>query len=416
MEQESKKDILKTITRYAQAGEWNKVIKGYEELLGRDQNDISLHNSLGDAYAKTDEHRKAFEHYLTVLNDYQKTKQVSKINFLYKKIVKLNPRKFDLEGKALHEKLTQIVNAQALYDKEDYDNSIPALKEAIKLDPFNIDLFMRLGDVCEKKMLIGDAVEAYVKLLRILIEKEMFEEAFAAAEKILTLDKGNIDAKAILAESYIIKGDKEKGEQAFNEILFFIKEKNFIAQGKEVAKKAMDYSLLIGREYYAYFLFKDNKIDEAKRILSEAYDLTMEEKLLFGKIYFKTLDFDKAKDIFLSLSPDLIQNNIEINELLGDIFLKLREYKKSSIYYFTAVKLLLNKNMLDAALVMGNKVINVDSDNIELHEIMANIYLKKGMKNNLIDEYTRLAALYDKLNRKEDAMKIRQMLTKLKII
>ena len=248
MEQESKKDILKTITRYAQAGEWNKVIKGYEELLERDQNDISLHNSLGDAYAKTDEHRKAFEHYLKVLNDYQKTKQVSKINFLYKKIVKLNPRKFDLEGKALHEKLTQIVNAQSLYDKEDYDNSIPALKEAIKLDPFNMDLFMRLGDVCEKKMLIGDAVEAYVKLLRILIEKEMFEEAFAAAEKILTLDKENIDAKAILAESYIIKGDKEKGEQAFNEILFFIKEKNFIAQGKDIAKKAMDYSLPIGRE------------------------------------------------------------------------------------------------------------------------------------------------------------------------
>jgi len=416
MENDSKKDILKTITRQAQAGEWDKVIKGYEELLSRDPDDISLHNSLGDAYAKTDEHRKAFEHYLKVLEDYQKTKQIAKINFLYKKISKLNPRKFDLEGKALHDKLTSIVNALALYDREDYDEAIPALKEAIKHDSFNMDLFMRLGDACERKMLIGDAVEAYVKLLRILVEKQMFEEAFAAAEKILSLDKENVDAKGILAESYIIKGDKEKGQQAFSEILAHIKEKNLIPQGKEVAKRAMDYSLQVGREYYAYFLFKDNKIEEAKKVLADAYDLTLNEKILLGKLHFKTLDYDKAKEIFMSLSPEIIQDNVEINELLGDIYLKLREHKKSAGYYFTAVKLLLNQNMLDAALSMSNKVINVDSDNVEVHEILANIYLKKGMKNNLIDEYTRLAAIYDKVNRKEDAFKVRQLLNKLKMI
>ena len=38
------------------------------------------------------------------------------------------------------------------------------------------------------------------------------------------------------------------------------------------------------------------------------------------------------------------------------------------------------------------------------------------MKLKVIDEYTKLASLYEKHGRSEDAMKIRQVLTKLKML
>ena len=118
---EDKKDILKTVTRLAQAGEWAKVIKEYEKLISMDPADINLHNSMGEALAKLGEFRKAYEHFQIVLNDYQAKGNSSKIMFLYKKIARLDPRKFDLEGKALHEKISKIVNALASYDSGDID-------------------------------------------------------------------------------------------------------------------------------------------------------------------------------------------------------------------------------------------------------------------------------------------------------
>lgn len=82
---ENKKDILKTVTRYAQAGQWDKVIKEYEKLLQMDPDDVSLHNSIGDALAKVGQDRKAFEHYLVVLKDYQKRDNLQKSVFYTKK-------------------------------------------------------------------------------------------------------------------------------------------------------------------------------------------------------------------------------------------------------------------------------------------------------------------------------------------
>ena len=89
---DKKKDILRTVTRYAQAGEWVKVIGEYEKLLKMDPNDISLFNSIGDALVKLNEHRKAYEWYIKVLDDYQRRGNTAKIPFMYKKIAKLNPR------------------------------------------------------------------------------------------------------------------------------------------------------------------------------------------------------------------------------------------------------------------------------------------------------------------------------------
>jgi uncharacterized protein (DUF2252 family) len=61
-------------------------------------------------------------------------------------------------------------------------------------------------------------------------------------------------------------------------------------------------------------------------------------------------------------------------------------------------------------------VLNVDGNSIEVFEILADIYTRKQMKNNLIDTYTKLAALYDGVHRTEESMKIKGILAKLKML
>jgi tetratricopeptide (TPR) repeat protein len=413
---EDKKDILKTITRYAQAGEWEKAIREYEKLLAMDPKDINTHNALGEALARTGDNRKAFEHYLKVLDDYTQKGNTSKMMFLYKKIAKLDPRKFDLEGKALHEKITRVVNATNAYDEGDPDKALPLLKEADKFDRYNPDILVKLGDVCEKKNMIGEAVEAYTTAIRVLVEKNKKDEAIAIAGRVLVMDKDNTEAMAMVADDLLSKGQKEKAEEIFKELLITMAEKDKIADGKEIAKRAMDLNIMYGKQFYAYFLFKDNKIEEAKNVLESSESLTPEEKVLLGKIYFKGCEYDRAKAILLSLSPDVIDQNAEIIEIIADSFLKMREYKTAAEYYLKALKMLKAEGHFDDAIMMANKMLNVDTENVELHEIMAEIYTKKNMKVKVIDEYAKLAALYEKHGRAEDALKIRQVLSRLKMV
>ncbi len=413
---EDRKDILKTITRYAQSGEWPKVIKEYEKLLAMDPNDINIYNSIGEAYSKVGENRKAFEYFKKVLEDYQSKGNASKIMFLYKKISKLDPKKFDLDGKALHEKITKIVAAITLSDAQDHDNALPALRDAEKIDKNNADIQIRIGETCEKKDLIGEAAEAYTKAIRLLVEKGKKDEAIIIAKKVLVLDKENTDAMAMVADDLISRGNKEKAEEIFKDLLITLAEKEKIAEGRDIAKRAMDLNVEYGKQFYAYFLFKENKTDEAKKILEGVESLSVEEKVLLGKIYFKGCEYDKAKSIMMSLDPSIVNENIEILEVIGDSMLKMREYKHAAEYYLKALKILKANGSFDEAIIMANKVMNVETENVELHEIMAEIYMKKGMKVKIIDEYTKLAALYDKHGRSEDSAKIKQVLAKLKMI
>jgi tetratricopeptide (TPR) repeat protein len=413
---EDKKDILKTVTRLAQAGEWAKVIKEYEKLMSMDPADINLHNSMGEALAKLGEFRKAYEHFQIVLNDYQAKGNSSKIMFLYKKIARLDPRKFDLEGKAQHEKISKIVNAMASYDSGDIEAAAVALKDAEKFDKYNPEILTKLGEVYEKKNMIGESVEAYTKAIRVLVEKGKKDEAIIVANKILEMDKENTDAMAMIADDLLSKGHKDKAEEIFKDLLITLAEKEKITEGREIAKRAMDLDIEYGKQFYAYFLFKENKMEEAKKILESSADLTVEEKVLLGKIHFKLYEYDKAKDVLMSMDPAIVNQNVEILELIGDSLLKMREYKQAAEFYLKALKIEKHEGHFDEAIIMANKVMNVETENLELHEIMAEIYTKKGMKLKVIDEYTKLASLYEKHGRSEDAMKIRQVLTKLKML
>ncbi|MCE5301304.1 MAG: tetratricopeptide repeat protein [Spirochaetia bacterium] len=414
---EDKKDILKTITRYAQAGDWARAIKEYDKLIALDPSDIGLRNSYGEALAKLGEHRKAFENFTKVLEDYASKGMTQKIMMMYKKIARLDPKKFDLEGKALHDRITKVVNAVTLFDAGEIDRAIPALKEADKYDKYNPEILIRLGEACEKRDLIGEAVEAYVRAMRVLVDKGRKDESIAVAYRIQKLDRENVEAMAMAADDLIAKGQKEKAQGIFKDLLITLAEKDRIADGQRIAKQAMDLNIEYGKQFYAFFLFKDNKIDEARRLLEDGgSELSTEEKVLLGKIYFKACDYEKAKSVLLTLDTEVVDQNPEILEVIGDSLLKLRDYRSAGDYYIKGLKVLKEAGHLDEAIIMANKVMNVDTERVELHEMMAQIYTRKNMKARVIDEYTKLAVLYDRNGRRDDAAQVRSALNKLKMI
>ena len=185
-----------------------------------------------------------------------------------------------------------------------------ALKDAEKFDKYNSEILTKLGEISEKKNMIGESIEAYTKAIRVLVEKGKKDEAIIVAKKVLEMDKENTDAMAMIADDLISSGHKEKAEEIFKDLLITLAEKEKIAEGREIAKRAMDLDIEYGKQFYAYFLFKENKMEEAKKILVSAYDLTVEEKVLLGKIHFKLYEYDKAKDVLMSMDPAIVNQNV----------------------------------------------------------------------------------------------------------
>jgi len=51
-----------------------------------------------------------------------------------------------------------------------------------------------------------------------------------------------------------------------------------------------------------------------------------------------------------------------------------------------------------------------------LYENLVEIYTKKNMKNHLIEEYTKLLKIYEKTGKSIEAMRIREILNKIKML
>jgi len=255
-----------------------------------------------------------------------------------------------------------------------------------------------------------------VKAIKIYSSSNRQSEAIEIARKVLNIDKTNIDASAMMAEDLIRQGKNDEAAEMFKDVLINVAERNDVKLGAEIARRAMELQIEYGKQFYAYFLFKDNRIEEAKRMLESEYALTQEEKVLLGKIYYKTHEYPKAKAVLLSLDPEVINQNVEIMEQIGDVLLKLTEHKAAGEYYFRAFRLLKQEAKLDAAISMGNKVQNVDSENPALHEALAEIYTAKNMKNQILDEYIKLVRIYEKTGKKEELSRAQQMLSRLKML
>ena len=128
-----------------------------------------------------------------------------------------------------------------MFEKEEGGDAsaLPALKEALANDKMNPELFLMLGEVYEKQTDIGNAIEAYVKALRIYVEKKNSAKGLEIARKIVNLQKENTDALAMIAEDLVGKGKKEEAEEMFKDVLINLADKNLVSSGKGVSKSTI---------------------------------------------------------------------------------------------------------------------------------------------------------------------------------
>ena len=216
MASESKKDITKMATIYAQEGKWDKAISEYKKLITLDPTDFNVHNMLGDAYTKKKDDALAYQEYITAAEAYAKQGLADKANIIYKKIGRLDVGKASgkrqAETAAYKKKHT---TAEKFIEDGEIDKAIEAYKEIIKLSPANFETYQKLGELYAEKGDKESAQEYYKKIVDIYFKNRLYKKALPIYQKILEIHPEDITAHEKIAEIYEREANESDAKREF---------------------------------------------------------------------------------------------------------------------------------------------------------------------------------------------------------
>lgn len=197
---------IESARKFADAGQYVKAIKAWHELLDETpHNDANVYNTIGDLCLKNKATSDAIDAYSKAARFYLQEGFHLKAIALYKKILKLDPNRAEiytllgdlnivrglmnnavadyLSGAKLFLKIGKAMNALTLFRK------------ITKVDPQNLDMRLRVAELCLKEKLTDEAIEEYLRIGREYQRLGQAEEARKLYEQILQVSPGHAEAR-----------------------------------------------------------------------------------------------------------------------------------------------------------------------------------------------------------------------------
>jgi tetratricopeptide (TPR) repeat protein len=337
-----KKNIVKMAYIYFQEGRWDKAVEEYKKLLTLDPEDINTHNMLGDVYVKKGAFREAYEEYAKVVADLTSRGQADKATIVNKKIASIDTDALPPEARAKQSLIKRTLKAEIAMEQGDTQTAIEAFGEVLKLDPENIGLYSKLAELLVSKGKIAEAVQQYAVMGAAYLKNRLYKKAQEAFQKILELDPNQVEARINLAQIFIKQGSESDAKKEF----------------------------LTVAEIY----LRQNDLDRAKQFAQKSVELKgIEAYFILGQVLFKRKQFAEAKTEFDNLLRFKV-NHVGGLTYLGLVFLELNQLDKASEHF--------------------NKAQKLDKENPKVFEAMAELNLKKGLKNEAVAMYVQAANWY----------------------
>ncbi|MDI6846279.1 MAG: tetratricopeptide repeat protein, partial [Candidatus Saccharicenans sp.] len=200
--------IIGQAERLVRAGKLREAIAEYEKILEEESNDVTINNTVGDLYARLGQNERAIRHFERAASEYERKAQYSQALAILKKICRLNPE-------------------SPVY-------------------------FVRMADLYARQGFTAEAKKEYLTVAEKYLQAKNVEEAIELYEKVVRLDRDDLNVRMQLAALYKLNGQIDR---AVGELL-----------------EAADLKL------------QDGRIDEAHKFLTEARKLNPENPRLALKM------------------------------------------------------------------------------------------------------------------------------------
>ena len=196
-----KKAILEHANLLASRGQVEKAIAEFKKLTGGSSPDGTIQNTIGDLHLKRQAVAEAIGAYLAAAKGFCAEGAELKAIAVYKKIIKLDPLRFEAYQKLADLNAFRGLTSSAvsdylilskLYMKEGRTRDALAVFRTIaKLEPSNLTVRKRIAELCLQENLRRDAVEAYLQLAQAYGDHKRDAEARVTYETVLRLNPDN---------------------------------------------------------------------------------------------------------------------------------------------------------------------------------------------------------------------------------
>lgn len=400
MSAENKKDILKMAMIYAQEGRWDKAITEYKKLLTLDPTDYSIHNMLGDVYAKKEEDALAYQSYITAAEAYAKQGLGDKSVIIYKKIGKLNSEKLPEADKQKQVMIKRNTIAEKLIEEGNVDKAIEEYKEILKINPANFETYQKLGELYTQKGDHKEALTYYKKIVDVYFKNRLYKKALPIYQKILEIQPDSIATRERIAEIYEREGNESDAKREYLYLAEYYWNERNIEKTDFFAQKAVDFKSIEAHYFKGAALVFKKEYGEAKKEL----DMLLKFKanhigalVSMAEVYTELNQLDEAMGMLnkvIKAEPE----NTEGYLLIGEIYLKKGNKKEAATKYLNAVNIFVKKNEKDKAAELLQKVLEQDPENIELLGKLAEIHIQINKKREAADAYLKISEIYGREN------------------
>jgi tetratricopeptide (TPR) repeat protein len=364
----SEKEKAKTIElaeKHIKKGKFQEAISEYRKLITGSAQDINFRNIISDLYLK--------------LN--KKAKAVEELNII-----------------------------AGFYDERGlYSQSMAVYKKINKLDPENIEASKKLADLYFNQGYLSEAKAEYLKVGRELKKNSRGREAIALYDKILKLDKRDIQVKLALADLYLEEKSFDPAVELFNEVAEFKIRSNAFKEARDVLARAKK----IKEDHWRTvsnlidLLKKEEKKDEAFSLLNNILKKdgkNIKALKMLGDIYFEDQDYKKAEET-LSKIISLRPKDVDARVKLGKIDILHGNFDHAFELFDPLVEILIKKQKIGKVVGLLGLILSSKEVHLPTLEKLASVYKLSNQKENrevacrvLLEEYYKRNMLNEALS------------------
>jgi predicted Zn-dependent protease len=296
-----------------------------------------------------------------------------------------------------------------------FDEAVAHFQQLIAAEPINFSYREKLSTLYLDNAHVSEAVAQLKAIADFHLSEGRVNEAVSYAGKISLIDPEGVDTLRLMAVIAKKKADTEGVAKHYGKLA----QVAFDAGQYEEAKSAIDEAAQAGRgdlkPLLAKVLLALKKPAEAKQQLEALLQENPEDDSLVEQLLGlseETKDWNGAHahiSVLIQKRPD----DPKLQPRLARILLQVGKRPEAMQIYMNLGLNALKENKVDAAFSYFDSILALDPENVDVLKKKAEIYLKLGKKQEVIDTYKKLQAIFTQKKMVEEAKKVGVILTRL---
>jgi tetratricopeptide (TPR) repeat protein len=216
----NKEKVIAAAQKFVEKGQYDKAIKEYLKVVQDDPKDVRIWLKVGDLYAKKGQNPEAVETYEKVASTYSEQGFYLKAVAVYKQILKLEPRKVEVNLRLaelykqlglLSDAMQQFELASQFFSKEGKTReSLDALKHMVEMEPENVASRIKLAEGYSKEGLAQQAIDEFRRAAEQLKLQNRTDDYIKVAERLAWHKPDDHELAKELATLYIRRQDPRR--------------------------------------------------------------------------------------------------------------------------------------------------------------------------------------------------------------